>query len=71
MGTTLAYVDEFPAFMPGPFMLKYAATHAALATVSCMGWALGYQPWIKEYTPEHLWDTARTRGGRREDTKAK
>lgn len=70
IGTMLAYVDEFPVIVPGPFFLKYTATHAMLATVSWIGWMLGYKPWLKEYTPEHMWDVARTRGGRQQDSKA-
>ncbi len=62
LGTTVAYVDEYPVIIPGPFTVKYLAIHAALGTVSWIGWALGYKPWIEEYTPRHLWDVARSRG---------
>ncbi|KAK5163346.1 uncharacterized protein LTR77_010719 [Saxophila tyrrhenica] len=69
IGTTVAYVDEFPVFVPGPFFLKYAVTHALLTTVSSIGWLMGYKPWVKEYTPEHIWEIARTRGGRHRGVK--
>ena len=58
----LAWVDEYPDLVPGPFALKWAATHATLNAASFVGWALGYEPWIEEYTPEYLWQVARTRG---------
>lgn len=66
IGTTLAYVDEFPVIVPGPWFVKYAVTHAALATVSTVGWMLGYKPWLEEYTPQHIWQIAETRGGRQQ-----
>lgn len=66
LGTTLAYVDEYPAAVPGPFFFKYAVVHSGLAAVAWLGWALGFDPWLKEYTPEHLWGVARTRGSRKD-----
>jgi len=62
LGTTLAYLDEYPAVIPGPFWLKRIVIHAVLAIVYFIGRTLGYQPWLKEYTPERLWGIARVGG---------
>ena len=69
MARTISYVDEYPDLVPGPFALKYAVVHVGLAAASFIGWALGYEPWLKEYTPEYLWDVASTRGASTRDKK--
>lgn len=62
IGTTLAYIDEYPVFLPGPFWFKRIATHSSLALMYFVGRLLGYKPWLKEYTPERLWTVAQIAG---------
>jgi hypothetical protein len=62
LGTTLSYIDEYPDIVPGPFWFKRLFVRTSLSAVYYVGQALGYKPWIKEYTPEHLWEVARAGG---------
>lgn len=58
----IAYVDEYPDVVPGPFWFKKLVVHAGETVVAVVGWLLGFEAWKTDYTPEHLWDVARTRG---------
>lgn len=62
IGTMIAYVDEYPDVVRGPFWFKKLVVHAGEAVVAAVGHLLGFEAWKKEYTPEHLWDVARIRG---------
>ena len=67
---TIAYVDNYIDVLPflsspsvpvlgsGVFWLKYILTHSIYAFGTLTGWALGYQTWMKEYTPKEHWEIA-------------
>ncbi|KAK5045411.1 hypothetical protein LTR84_009275 [Exophiala bonariae] len=73
----IAHVDNYADLLPFltaywwlPFSLKYALVHAVYGFGSALGWAFGYQKWLKEYTPRDLWSVAErgavTKRGREE-----
>jgi hypothetical protein len=62
---TIAHVDNYVDLLPFlssswwlPFTLKYALVHATYGVGSTLGWALGYDKWLKPFTPRELWAVA-------------